>query len=397
MALPGIVRRVTLAGLFVATWLTAVSHPMAAAQQDGPGSGPTINLELILDSSGSMSEEIEPGVARIDAARQALNAVIDALPQAEEVNVGLRIYGHKGSNTEAGRAESCRSTELTAPMVGVDTEALRAEIAAYQPVGWTPLTLSLTSAESDFETASEDIENHIVLLTDGLETCGGDPCSASRQLKNGPNAITTHVIGFALAPGEQESLQCVVDASGGSLQGAATTEELRGALFIIFEELNVIKTTGFIEIEEFGGIFPQATATSQGGADESGDEDIDAETTFSFTNSNVLEVPAGDYSLSWVNPSGSETLISVSVYVGETSFVRGSMIRLPVGDGAIYELTALDGTVVWADTVESGEAVWVLPGTYRLEVDGPASTTMILSMVVQTLPGVVTEVTVGAE
>jgi hypothetical protein len=403
MASPGIVRRVLLAGLFFATLFVAVARPVAAQEAtpvSGPDAGPVINLQLILDSSGSMSEEIEPGVARIDAARQVLNTVIDALPEAENLNVGLRVYGHEGSNTEAGRAESCRSTELKVPIQGVDIEALRAEVAAYQPVGWTPLTLALTSAEADFEPAAEGIENHVVLLTDGLETCGGDPCSAARQLKNGPNAITTHVIGFALAPGEQESLQCVVDASGGVLQGAGTTVELSDALFLVLEQIDVIKTTGFIEIEQFGGVFPLATATRVDEPAEGGEqsaEDAPAETTFTFSDVNWIEVPTGQYTLTWANPSGSESTIAVAVVAGETAFVRGSMIRLPHGDEELYEVTALDGTVIWSDAVEFGDVVWVLPGTYRVEVDGPTSTTMILSMVVQTLPGVVTEVSIRAE
>jgi len=73
------------------------------------------------------------------------------------------------------------------------------------------------------------------------------------------------------------------------------------------------------------------------------------------------------------------------------------MLRLPSGDGEIYEVTAVDGTVIWADAVESGDVVWVLPGAYRLEVDGPTPDTMILSMVIQTLPGAITEVTVSTE
>src|SRR6266508_4498755 len=40
-----------------------------------------VNVELILDSSGSMAEELEDGQTRIEAAKQVLNQVIDALPE----------------------------------------------------------------------------------------------------------------------------------------------------------------------------------------------------------------------------------------------------------------------------------------------------------------------------
>ncbi|HEY7034489.1 MAG TPA: hypothetical protein VH482_24345, partial [Thermomicrobiales bacterium] len=61
-----------------------------------------VNVELILDSSGSMAEELEGGQTRIDAAKQVLNQVIDALPVQEGINVGFRVYGHKGNNNESG-------------------------------------------------------------------------------------------------------------------------------------------------------------------------------------------------------------------------------------------------------------------------------------------------------
>lgn len=404
MAPPGIMRRILLAGLFCASLLVTMSQSVGAAQQESPDEGPVVNLELILDASGSMSEEIEPGVARIDAAKQALNAVIDALPLAGDVNVGVRVYGHKGANTPAGRAESCQSTELTAPIQGVDPDALRAEVAAYEPVGWTPLTLALLAAQNDFPAAEDGIENHVVLMTDGLETCGGDPSAASRQIKNGPKAITTHVIGFALAPDEQEELRSLVDASGGLLQGASNAEELQGALFFVLKEIEVIQTSGFLEIEQFGGVFPLATVTREIGSNESGSDDAEpaatpeaTETTFSFTTSNEIEVPAGRYMVAWTNPSGAETMITVVVEVGETTLIRGSMLRLPTGGSEVYEITAIDGTVIWADSVDFGDVIWVLPGAYRVSVVEPAPTTMILSMVVQTLPGVVTEVTVTTE
>src|SRR5680860_389606 len=93
MASPGIVRRALLTGLFFGSLLVAVSQPLGATWQDTQDDGPVVNLELILDASGSMAEEIEPGLARIDAAKQVLNEVIAALPQAADINVGIRVYG----------------------------------------------------------------------------------------------------------------------------------------------------------------------------------------------------------------------------------------------------------------------------------------------------------------
>src|SRR5690606_15333204 len=105
-----------------------------------------------------------------------------------------RVYGHEGNNTEAGKAESCQSTELKVPVQGVDKDALRSQAGSYEPVGWTPIALSLRESAKDFPAAAPNVVNAVVLVTDGLETCGGDPCSASRALKNSNAAVTTHVI-----------------------------------------------------------------------------------------------------------------------------------------------------------------------------------------------------------
>ena len=357
------------------------------------GSGGVVNVELILDSSGSMAEELESGQTRIDAAKDVLTEVIEQLPEREGVNVGFRVYGHKGNNTEAGKAESCASSEQKVPIDGVDKIALQAEVDAYEPVGWTPLSLSLRESEADFPIADANTVNAVVLVTDGLETCGGDPCSASRQLKTGDSAITTHVIGFALDETEHANLQCIVDESGGLLLGAGDAGELSDALFTVLEELEVVITNGFIEIESIGDLFPKATID---GIDAPDDSDPEGTDPFSVTlsTSNRVEVPAGTYEVHWLNPSGTETRITVAVESDQTAFIRGSVFRFPHGTGAIYRFTDLAGVVIWEDQVEFGDAVWVLPGVYRLDLVELTGQPILLSLTVQMLPGELTDVQV---
>lgn len=396
MVVPGTFRRLMLAGSLLATLLLSIlSLGGAAAQDEATPEAETtdqaINIELILDASGSMAEEIEPGVTRIDAAKQVLNSIIDRLPQDDNVNIGLRVYGHKGANNESGRAESCLSTDLKVPVLGVDLAALKAVVDGYEPVGWTPLTLALQSSELDFPDADDNQVNAVVLLTDGLETCGGDPCTMSAQLRNGPKAITTNVIGFALAPDEQKDLQCVADQGGGVLLGAATAVELNEAMTIILSGMNVLNLTGAIEIEQVAGVFP---AASVNGGPEATSLTPDPEViSATFADGNVLEVPEGVYAVTWSSETGDEVSIIVAVRAGETTLIRGSLIQLPLSPITPYQVTALDGTVIWNGPVGFGDVIWVVPGTYRIEAVGADASTVILSMVVQTLPGSITEVT----
>lgn len=348
-----------------------------------------INVELVFDSSGSMAQEVAPGQSRIEAAKEVLNDVIDAIPEQEGVNVGFRVYGHEGSNQEADRAESCQSSDLIVPIDGVNKDALRAAVSSYEPVGWTPITLSLERAAGDFEPPEENERNAIVLVTDGLETCGGNPCDAARALAEGEVDVTTYVIGFGLTQEEQQTMQCVADAGGGLNLGAGNAEELNTALFTILEELQVVVQTGFLEIEAFGDVFPRATITCRTGATDSNPEGEEQQVT--LTDSNRVELNVGVCDVKWTNPSGTETAIRANIQAGETTWIRGSLLKFPQGAGEIYTVTALDGTVIWQDQFEQGDFVWVLPGIYDMELLERVGDPILISAEVQTLPGTVTQ------
>jgi hypothetical protein len=356
-----------------------------------PGAQPpaVINVELIFDSSGSMAQEVAPGETRIDAAKDVLNDVIDAIPNEKGVNVGFRVYGHKGSNQEADRAESCQSSDLIVPIEGVDKDALRSAVASYEPVGWTPIALSLERAAQDFHKPAENEKNAIVLVTDGLETCGGNPCDAAQALANGEVDVTTYVIGFGLTQEEQQTMQCVADAGGGLNLGAGNAEELNTALFTVLEELQVVVQTGFLEIEAFGDVFPRATITCRTGATDSNPEGEEQKVT--LTDSNKVELNVGVCDVSWTNPSGTETAIKANIQAGETTWIRGSLLKFPQGAGEIYTVKALDGTVIWQDQFEQGDYVWVLPGIYRMELLERVGDPILVSAEVQCLPGTVTQ------
>lgn len=373
---------------FGAQQATAQSTPTPTAS---PTTSPSeVNVELILDSSGSMAEEIAPGETRIEAAKSVLTDVIDTLPTTPGINVGFRVYGHKGNNTQSGKNVSCQSSELRVPIDGVDKEALQDEVDAYEPVGWTPIALSLQQAANDFPAASEDVRNAVVLVTDGLETCGGNPCTASRQLVNSAGEVVTHVIGFALTPEEQTNLQCIVDESGGLLLGAGNAAELSDALFTVLEELEVVVQNGQLEIESIGGLYPKATVT--GAADANDSNPTPNPFTATFNDTNILDVPAGTYTVAWQTPAAATMQLTVVVDPGQKTVIRGSILKLPQGNGEVYELKDQSGLLIWNASIEYGDVVWLIPGIYRLSLAEVTGDAAIISLDVQTLPGSVTEV-----
>ena len=283
-----------------------VGTPQSAAAQQAAGT--QVNVELVLDSSGSMAEKTSTGETRIDAAKRVMNDVIDAIPaDRPEINVGFRVFGHKGNNTEAGRAESCQSSDLTVPIKGVNKDALTQQVANYAPVGWTPIGLSLERAAKDFPAASDKVVNAIILVTDGLETCDRDPCALATALKKSDAAVTAYVVGLGLDAEELRVTGCIADNTGGQIVGAQNAEELSAALFSFLEELQVVVTTGTLEIESIGGIFPLATLTCSGQAATDASPQGGKAFTYTFTkDTNKVEAPVGVCDLVWTNPSGEK-------------------------------------------------------------------------------------------
>ena len=395
----GTLSRMVLAGMLCAAILPVVvivglAETRSVAAQDvtvqSQPSGAKVNVELILDSSGSMATDIGGGESRMQVAKRVMKDVIGVIPEREGINVGFRIYGHKGNNTDAGRAESCQSSDLTVPIEGVNKQALNQQVDAAQPVGWTPLGLSLERAGGDFSKPAEGEANAIVMVTDGLETCDADPCAIAKAVHEGETQATIHVVGFALNTQELQTVQCIADNGGGLLLGAGNATELSSALFTILEELQVVVQTGFFEIESFGNnIFPKCRITGQGGATDSNPQG--ERVTITLTNSNKVELNVGVYDVSWVNPSGQETRIRVNIEAGRTTWVRGSLLKFPQGAGEIYTVKDQAGVVIWQDQFEQGDFVWVLPGIYRMELLERVGDPVLITAEVQTLPGTATQ------
>lgn len=198
--------------LVVACWGTVTS-----AQEAG-GS----DLVLIMDGSNSMWGQIE-GVNKIVIAREAVGGLVDELP--DNANVGLVAYGHR-------RESDCEDIEVLSAIAPVDKEPLKTTINGITPKGKTPITASINSA---VELAKGREGTAIVLISDGLETCGLDPCAAVRTARESGVPFVLHVIGFDVAGEDTAQLECAAQAGGGLYINAEDAEQLSAALESAYE------------------------------------------------------------------------------------------------------------------------------------------------------------------
>jgi Ca-activated chloride channel family protein len=175
-------------------------------------------MVMILDGSGSMWGQIE-GTAKITIAKDVMNELIDDLPG--DLNVGLTAYGHR-------RKGDCRDVEQLMPPGPVDKAGLKSLVGSISPKGKTPIAFSLT--ETAGELKSLEGERVIVLVTDGIESCDGDPCQVARELAEAGVVTKIHIVGFDLTEEAMTQLGCIAEPSGGLVVSASNAGELKEAL-----------------------------------------------------------------------------------------------------------------------------------------------------------------------
>jgi Ca-activated chloride channel family protein len=206
---------VRLAGVLLALWLLA---PAAAGAQTSDTRNRAI---IVLDASKSMNEDAGNGGTRLDAAKKAVDALVDRLP--EGAPLGLRVYGSKVSETS--RAEGCKDTELTVPVGPLDKDALRSTVDGLQGKGRTPIGNSLLAVPDDLGDAEG--RRSVVLVTDGGDNCAPpDPCKAAEEVARRGVEMSISVVGFQVNDRVRRQLRCIADAGGGSYVDVGDADRL---------------------------------------------------------------------------------------------------------------------------------------------------------------------------
>jgi Mg-chelatase subunit ChlD len=179
-------------------------------------------VEIVVDASRSMWGRME-GEPKMVVAKETL------LDMAQELSgpshMALRAYG----NTSKSKLNNCSDSALLVDFGRDNREQISAAIEKLQPLGQTPLAYALSEAGRDFE--GIDGEKAVVLVTDGIESCGGDPVAEADALRE--QGVAIHVIGFGLGNADDEdtaSLDAIAQAGDGRFFLAGSSEELKDAL-----------------------------------------------------------------------------------------------------------------------------------------------------------------------
>jgi len=212
---------------------------LAALQQDRAAiSSDIAEYAVILDCSGSMADRTPEGPSKMYAARKAVTDLIRKLPDGKLLT--FTVYGHKvfGKDKKRGCEEAvevvCSGRELTPKL----KDALAKAINTLQPVGWTPLAKAIRDTGDELHKRKHMCE--FLVITDGMETCDGDPALEAKKLNQALNLPSgVNVILFGGDDNEKAAVKKIADEGGGKYYDAGSIRDLLQGLDDVRERTRV--------------------------------------------------------------------------------------------------------------------------------------------------------------
>ena len=193
-------------------------------QSDG---APLDNIMILLDASYSMGEILPSNSTDLEnkmlAAKRTVLDVLRTIPP--NVRVGLRVYGNTSN-----QFTTCHASTTLVPLGQNNRNLMSSKLIGLKPTGATPISYSIQkSLDEDFRYVNG--KRSIILISDGIETCGEDPCDlAVRMQKSGAN-VKINVVGLGLQDYQAvKQLRCVALATKGKFYTANTAAELANSL-----------------------------------------------------------------------------------------------------------------------------------------------------------------------
>ncbi len=223
--------------LAISCQLLAISYKADAQQKQHI----TTRVLFIFDASFSMSDRWQEDV-KIDVAKKILTEIIDSIRNVPDLQLGFRTLG---ADHSLYPERDCHDTRLVVPIGANSALKIEHELEAIQPMGTTPLAYTLGQCADDFKPC-DNCHDVIILLTDGIEECGGDPCEVSKQL----HARGINLRPFIIGIGNEDfagTYNCV-----GKFYDVKKEQNFKNALKIVISQaLN--NTTAQVSLMDAGG------------------------------------------------------------------------------------------------------------------------------------------------
>ena len=174
------------------------------AQKTTPKEKPITRILFVFDASYSMFGQWESGM-KMDIAKKLLTEFLDSLKSIDHLELAFRAYGHQ---VPLRPQRSCTDTKLEVPFGNNNISAIKNKLKLIVPKGTTPIAYTLEQCADDFPNRP-NCRNIVILITDGIEECDGDPCAVSLALQKKGIILKPFVIGIGMDTKFADAFQCI--------------------------------------------------------------------------------------------------------------------------------------------------------------------------------------------
>jgi Ca-activated chloride channel homolog len=209
------------AGLGLILMFVSAFTGFGQMQTKQPPKPPVVTRILfVFDASQSMYGMWQNS-SKFEIATRLFSNLLDSLKNVKDLELALRMYGHQKHYPP----QDCDDTRLEVPFGKDNIPRIQHVLKTVVPKGTTPIAYSLLQSANDFPPC-DHCRNIIILITDGIEECGGDPCAASIELQQKGIILKPFIVG--IGKDFRDQFECV-----GTYFDAANEKEFRNALNII--------------------------------------------------------------------------------------------------------------------------------------------------------------------
>ena len=180
----------------------------------------TTRILFVFDASQSMYGRWQSDT-KFNIAVRLFSGLLDSLRNQPNLELALRVYGHQKQYPP----QDCNDTRLEVPFAKDNIPRIKHVLKTISPKGTTPIASSLSQAAGDFPSC-DNCRNIIILITDGIEECGGDPCAVSLELQKKGITLKPFIVG--IGKDFRDQFECV-----GTYFDASNEKEFREALKVI--------------------------------------------------------------------------------------------------------------------------------------------------------------------
>ncbi|MEI6815878.1 MAG: VWA domain-containing protein [Bacteroidota bacterium] len=180
---------------------------------------------FLFDCSGSMNANWKTA-PKMAIAKKLLGELLDSLKKINNLDLALRCFGHQVPWPPG----DCNDTRLEVPFAKKNADVIKVRLNNIEAKGTTPIALSLQACEKDFPDVNA--RNIIIMITDGIEECKGDPCAISYELQKKGISLKPFIIGIGLDEGLKKSFDCV-----GTYYDASNENDFKVVLKVVISQV----------------------------------------------------------------------------------------------------------------------------------------------------------------